>query len=173
MPTNCPAIISAYSNPCGDSQGGVQKFYITEHANIASYTEASGALTALTLNVGKRWYTYEQEINTANYSDDPNPNRQNGTISHDQTFNCRLLKRAAATSYALRALAHQNVAIITVDQTGTMWLLGAKNGLRLDPSKSGSGTSMNDATAYDLTFKGQEPYQAFTVSSGLISGFIV
>lgn len=165
----CPWILQGYANGCKDVQGGVQKFYITEHANIASYTEASGALTALTMNVGKKFWLYEQQINTANAQETPTTNRQNGTTFVEQTFNCRLIKRSASVSYALRAIAHQNVAIIVVEQTGTMFLLGARNGLSLEPSTSNTGTAMGDVNGYDLVFKGQEAVLAPTVDSTILT----
>lgn len=169
MPTNCPYILQGYSKGCRDAQGGVQKFYITEHQNIASYTEASGVLTAITMNVGKRFYLYEQELNTANYTETITHNRQAGTTFSDQTFNATLLKRSASVSYALRAIAHQDVAIIAVDQTGTAFILGIRNGMALDASPSTSGTAAGDANKYDLVFKGQEPILAPTISDALIT----
>lgn len=173
MPSNCPAILQDYNLQCGDSQGGVTKFYITEHANIASYTEASGVLSAMTLNVGKKFWLYEQEIETAFGVEAITPNRQNGTTFIEQTFNCSLLKRSASLSYSLRALAHQNVAIIVVENTGTMYMYGLSKGMRLDPSNSNTGTAMGDKNGYDLVFKGKEPYLAPTVSSVLLAELIV
>lgn len=173
MPTGCNAILQGYELGCPDAQGGVQKFYITEHDNIASYTEASGVLLTLVLNDGKRFWEYQQELETANYVEAPNPNRQNGTISYDQTVTIQLNKRSASTSYALRALATQKVAIIGVEQTGTMFLLGARNGLRLAPSTSPTGTTMNDHNGYVLTFGGKEPLAAFTVSDDILDTVVV
>ena len=173
MPSNCPAIAQAYSKKCRDAQGGVQKFYVTEHANIASYTEASGVLTAITMVAGKKFWLYEQELNTANFTETPTPNRQAGTNFTEMAFVSKLLKRDAATSYSLRALGQQDLVIIEVEQTGTAFICGIKNGMALEPSPSGTGTNMGDESAYNLTFKGQEPYPAFTISQALIDSVIV
>ena len=171
----CLAILTNYSNGCRDNQGGVLKFYVTEWENIdqATYAEASGVVTTINLNVGKKFWQYEQELNTANYTEVQTPNRQNGTNFVDQTFNASFLKRSAANSYMLRALAEKNLAIITVDQTGTMFLLGRKNGLSLDPSTSTSGTAMGDGSKYDVIFKGQEPTLAPTISTAQLADLIV
>jgi len=112
MPSNCPSILSGYSKSCRDAQGGVKKFWITELANIESYTEASGVLTAITLTGGTKFWLYEQELNTASATEAPQSNRQTGTTFWEQTVNMTLHKRAAATSYAIRALAHQDVVIL-------------------------------------------------------------
>jgi hypothetical protein len=172
---SCLAIAGGYTKPCGDSQGGVGKFYITEWANINqdTYAEASGVITTLALTAGKKFWLYEQELQTANYTEVQTSNRTAGTTFVDQTFNCTLLKRSAATSYAIRALATQDVAIISVDQTGTMFLLGRAKGMRLEPSTSTSGTNMGDASKYDLVFKGMEPTLAPTVSTAILATVIV
>lgn len=168
MPSNCPAILQGYSKGCRDAQGGVKKFWITEHANIESYTEASGVLTAITLTAGKKFWLYEQELQTANFTEQLASNRQTGTTFVDQTFNAVLHKRSASVSYALRALAHQDVCIIFQDQTGTNFVAGIKNGLSLDPSDAPTGTNMADLNGYNLVFKGMEPYLSFTVSDAII-----
>lgn len=172
MPTDCPAILQGYSAQCGDAQGGVQKFYITEHENIASFTEASGVLTNLTMVSGKKFWEYEQEIELAHGEEAVTVSRQTGTTFVDQTFTAVLHKRSASLSYALRALAHQNVAIISVEQTGTMFLYGKKNGMRLETGTSATGTAMGDRNGYELVFKGKEPIAAPTVSTDILAGVI-
>lgn len=169
MPTQCPAIEQGYTRGCRDAQGGVKKFYITEHANISSYTEASGVITAMTMVSGKKFWLYEQELNTANATEVTTSSRVNGTTFVEQTFNCALNKRSASVSYSIRALAHQDVAIIVVEQTGTMYLFGALNGLALETATSNTGTAAADRNGYDLVFKGQEKIKAGTVSSAILT----
>lgn len=173
MPSNCPAILQDYAIPCGDVQGGVRKFYITEHANIASYTEASGVVTAMTLNDGKKFWVYDQAFEVAFTTENINPNGQTGTITWDQTVFMKLNKRSASISYSIRALAHQRVCIISVENTGTMYVHGLANGLKLAASPSNTGTSMNDHNGYDLTFNGKEAIGAPTVSSAILDTLIV
>lgn len=173
MPTNCPAILQDYAIPCGDAQGGVSKFYITEHANIASYTEASGVVTAMTLNDGKKFWVYDQAFEVAYVTEQITPNEQNGTTFVEKTIFMRLNKRSASISYSIRALAHQRVCIIEVENTGTMFVHGLRNGLKLAPSPSGSGTAQGDHNGYDLTFTGKEAILAPTVSSAILDTLIV
>lgn len=173
MPTNCPAILQEHNLGCPDAQGGVTKYYITEHQNIASYTEASGVLSAFTLNDGKKFWLIEQELETAYCTEAPNPNRQNGTISYDQTVFMRFFKRSASLSYYMKALAQNKVCIIAVENTGTMFVHGLVKGLRLAPSTSPTGTTMNDHNGYDLTFNGKESFPAPTVSSAILDTLVV
>lgn len=173
MPTNCPAILQEYNLQCSDVQGGNRKYYITEHSNIASYTEASGALTAFTLNDGKKYWLIDQEMEVAFSTENINPSPNNGTITIDQTVFMKLNKRSASLSYSIRAYAHQRVSIIAVENTGTAFVYGLANGLRLAPSPSNTGTTMNDHNGYDLTFTGKEAIMAPTVSSVILATLLV
>lgn len=177
------ALVQGYSKSCRDAQGGVIKFYITELSNLATLTSASGVVTAMTLSTGKKFWTYEQEINTAEYTETITVNRQAGTNYVEQEFKATLLKRAAAISYELRALSAVNVMIVAEEQNAvsgvpTRFLLGATsttmaNGLALEASPSKSGKAMGDMNGYELTFKGQEPFLAPTVSAAILATLIV
>lgn len=166
------ALTQGYSKGCRDAQGGVKKFYITEQANIASITSSSGVISAITMNAGKKFFLYEQEINTAEFTETITPSRQNGTRFYDQNFTASLLKRASAINYELRALSVVNVAIIVCEQTGNNYLLGETNGLNLEPSASKTGKAMGDMNGYELVFKGQEPLEAQSISQTLINTII-
>lgn len=173
MPSNCPAIAQAYTKQCRDAQGGVKKFYVTEHANISSYTEASGVLTAITMAAGKKFWLYEQEMESAFGTENPTPSNVNGTTFYEQSFNAVLLKRSASLSYSLRALSNQDLCFIEVEQTGTMFILGIKNGMALQPSTSPTGTTMGDRNGYELVWMGKEPHMAYTVSDAILATIIV
>lgn len=169
----CPQILQGYGKPCRDVQAGTKKFYITEHANIAYYVEASGVLTSLSLNVGKQFWLYEQEPGVASGVEAITANRQNGTTFIAQTFTAKLNKRSASQSYALRALSQQDVCIIEVERTGEMFIYGLVNGLSLDPSESTTGVASGDHNGYNLIWKGEEPMLAPTVSQAILDTVIV
>jgi hypothetical protein len=170
---SCPAIVGGYTKPCRDSQGGVKKFYATERSNISSYTVVSGVLTAITMSPGKKFWLYEQDVNISKFDENPTPSRANGSYFVDQTFFCKFRKRGAALSYSLKALGQQDLAIIEVEQTGEMFLGGLVNGMALEPSTSSTGTAAGDSNGYELTFKGQEPEMAPTISQVILDTIIV
>lgn len=170
---SCPAILSGYSNDCRDAQGGVKKFYVTEKANIASYTEASGVCTNLTMVSGKKFWLFEQEVEVANFTEAPTPSRQNGTHFWDKTFNCSFLKRGASLSYSLRALGQQDLVIIHVEETGTNFVSGLVRGMALEPSNSMTGTTIDNKNGYDCVFKTKEPHGSYTLSQSILDTIIV
>lgn len=168
MPSNCPAIASGYSKPCRDYQAGVKKFWVTEHANIESYTESSGVLTAITLAAGKKFWLYEQEFQNAFTDEAPQSSRESGATNWVQTLTVQLNKRSSTLSYQLRAILHQDVVVIAQEQTGTNFIYGIKNGLSVDPSTAPSGKNTEDHNGYIINLTGKEPYGAFTISTDII-----
>lgn len=168
----CPAINSGYSKSCRDAQGGIKKFYVTEKANISSYTVVSGVVTAITMAGGRKFWLYEQELNTASTVEAPTTNRQNGSFFVDQTLNAVFNKRSAASSYQFKTLAVNDLVFISQEQTGTNFVFGLVNGMSMDPSTSPSGTAAGDRNGYEFVFKGNEPDFAPTISDVLLSGII-
>lgn len=173
MPSNCPAILQGYSKPCRDTQGGVKKFWVTEAANIESYTEASGVITAITFTAGKKFWLVEQEFQTASATEAPQSNRQTGATFWEQTVNMVLHKRSASTSYWLRSMMHQDLVIVVQEEQQVSGVrvntvFGVQNGLSLDPSESTTGVNQGDLNGYTLVYKGSEPHGAYTISQALI-----
>lgn len=169
---SCPAILSGYSNPCRDYPGGVKKFYVTEKANIASYTVVSGVVTALTMNSGKKFWLWEQFQGAANFNEAPTTS-DTGSYFVDQILTIRLDKREASKSYALRALAQQDLVFIEVEQTDEMFVTGLVNGSRMQPGNSPTGSAMGDHNGYALSFKASEREMAPTISQGILDTIIV
>lgn len=168
MSLNCPAIGQGYSKTCRDVQGGILKFWVTEHANLESYTEASGVITAITLTAGKKFWLIEQELNTASATATPQSNRQNGTTFVEDIVNMVLHKQTASINYWLRSMAHQDLLIVAQHQTGTNFVYGVRNGMSLEPSESPTGVASGDLNGYNLVFRGEEPYMPMSISQAII-----
>src|SRR5687767_12496424 len=95
----CSAIVSGYSKSCRDAQGGVKKIFLTELSNKDYIVAVSGVVTSFALDFGKKFWEYEQELNTAFGIETPTPNDVAGTFFVDQAVTITLLKRQASISY--------------------------------------------------------------------------
>lgn len=173
------ALTQGFTKGCRDAQGGVRRIFITEKSNLGTLTSASGVVTAMTLASGKKFWTYEQEMNTASANSAPTPARANGTIYYDQTVNMIINKHTASINYELRALAQVDLLIIVEEQNGlasdngTYFLYGETNGMALDPSNAPTGTNMGDRNGYEFVFKGQEQFMPNQVPTNIMSTLIV
>lgn len=164
------AIASGYTKACRDSIGGIKTVYIAALADKATLTQASSLVSAMTMNTGKKFWTFEVEQATATGSDNPKPNGPNGSLYYEHTLTLPLVKRSATMSHTIKLLAMQDLMAIVLDNNGNYWLLGGDNGLKMQDSASPFGTALADKNGYDLQFLAMEPYPAAQVPAGLISG---
>lgn len=160
------------SRDCRDSNGGIQVVYIGSKNDVASYTYASGTVTALTMSQGKKFWTYEQNFATATASDDINPNAANGALMYLHKLLLKIMKRTALTGYELRKLAIQDIVAIVKDQNDDLWVLGGDNGIRMIPSPASFGTNLDDMNGYEVNFEGQEREAAQKLPSNMLAALL-
>ena len=166
------AIVSGVSNVCRDSIGGIKYVLITETANIASTTSASGNISAMSLNAGKVFYRFDMTQATGNYNQTTKPNLANGSYYVEQTVNFKIPKFTATIAYQIKNLGQQPVSIIVYTMNGDFILLGGTNGMNMTDSTQGSGTAMADFSGFDLNFMAQESDLALTVDSAVVATLI-
>lgn len=163
-------LTSGYTLDCADSVGGIKKIYITELANKASITAASGIITAFTLSAGKKFFTYELQKETSNLVENITRNENNGTVFYEQVLQFTIRKMAASLRNEIKLLAQNTVMIIVLDRNGKYWLLGESNGCAMTNSTAATGTAMGDFNGYTLNFRGTEEAPCQEVTSSLIAG---
>ena len=164
------ALTQGYTLDCRDSVGGVKTIYVTELANKASITTASGTITAFTLTAGKKFWTYELMKETANLTENITTSDTNGTLFYDQNLTFTIRKMQASLSQEIKLLAQNRLMIIVLDRNGKYWLLGQNNGAELQPSTANTGTAFGDMNGYSLVFKTKEESPMNEVASNLIAG---
>jgi hypothetical protein len=130
------ALTQGYTLDCKDSIGGLQSVYFAPWEDLGTVTVASGVVTTLTMDVGKKFYQYELVKESSNFAEAVNTNVQNGN--------------------EILLLAKNRLAVIVVDNNGDKWFLGQSYGLDLTGGGSGSGTAFGDRSGYTLTFTGNE-----------------
>lgn len=149
--------------------GGVKEYYIIEHANITSYTEAAGEVTAIVKASGKQFYKYQQERETPEVEETITGNVENGTSFSNVSIKMVLNKREVSVRNEIMLLSKNLVVIVEVDRNGTAWIHGLEFGLRLDAGAAKSGRAGVDRNGYELTFTGQERELAYELDSALVS----
>lgn len=158
------ALTTGYTLDCKDSMGGIVELYFIAHNDIASYTEASGVISAITKDSGKRFYKYEQERETASMTENFTSNVQNGTAYFAQELVIVLNKLQVATRNELSLLVKNKLAAVVKDANGLYWLLGKTRGLDGTAGSAATGVASGDRNGYTFTFTGMEPVMAFNVN---------
>jgi len=169
---SCP-IQSGITKACRDARGGLTTIYVTEWSNISqsTITSASGIITnvATFLTTGKKFWTLEVEMNTANEIENIVPSRTAGTTFYEPNLTYYIPKKQASIAQWVMILAQNDLAYMVKDKNGAYRLLGQQFGMSMEASTAPSGTLMGDQNGYLLVFKGGETYLANEVPSNLIT----
>lgn len=163
------ALTQGYVLDCREGIGGMKEVYIIELLNVASITEVSGVVTAITKVTGKRFWKYSLVRETSNATETITGNEQNGTLFFAQQVQIILNKKQAAVRNEVMLLAKNNLVIIAVENTGKAWLYGKTQGLQLQAGTSETGTAWGDRNGYTLPFTGNEIALAPEVDISLIA----
>lgn len=165
-------IVEGVTLDCRQGAGGVDKIYLTEWANVASVTSASGSISAIGMNSGKKFWEVQLEMEDAQFNEDATVSIENGTTFYAQTLTFSVYKMTAKNRNIVRLLTQNRLAVIVKDMDGVFRLAGETRAMHLTAGTSSTGKAMGDKNGYSLTLTGKEPLPANKVNSGVISGII-
>lgn len=166
------ALTQGYTLDCKDSLGGIKAVWLIAHANVASVTEASGIVSAITKASGKVFYKYELVKNTGALTETITASVENGTVFYAQELSVVLNKLQANTRNEILLLAKNTLMAVVQDANDKYWLLGRYTGLDVTGGTAATGTAQGDRSGYTLTFTGGEKELAPEVSSSIIAGLV-
>jgi hypothetical protein len=161
---------------CRQAIPGITSVLVCQVADLAFVQSGTtGVLSSISLPAasGKKFFRYDFEKYTGKVNQDLKANSANGVISVDQTVDIQLTRYEAGKRSEILIMAQKDVAIITINNDGSYWLFGATKGLTLTDAKSDFGTKANDFSGWKLSFKGEEPVEAFNVPSSMIPALLL
>jgi len=163
------ALTQGYTLDCRDSLGGITEVYFIASSDVASTTEASGVISAITKSTGKRFYKYELTKGTSMFTETVAANVANGTLYYTTELTIILNKLQANTRNEILLLAQNRLNAVAKDSNGKYWYLGKTRTLDLTGGSAATGTAEGDRSGYTLTFSGAEAALAPEVSSAVAS----
>ena len=165
MPTTC-VLTSGYSLGCRDSIGGIQEVYIGEYnGSSLGYTLGTDSIIGTFSGATVSFYTFQQEIETASYTENGQFSTENGTSFYEQTLTINLHKLEAALRNKILVLGQGKWRVIIKDQRGIYHLMGFQNPVRVSASTPNVGKAYGDMNGATITFVCKEPTPAYIVSS--------
>ena len=166
----CSNIASGLTLGCGNNIGGLKGFYVTEKSNITSVGLSSPGDEISTLSMSGVLYEFEFNKGNANYVESGEFNQAAGRDLYTQTVTLTLNRREKTKRDKLILLAQrENLIIVVKDQNDVIWYLGEANGMNLTTSVGGSGAAKNELNQYVLTFVGEEPNPANTMTAACLT----
>lgn len=165
MATTC-VLTSGYQLGCRDNIGGVQEVYIGEW-NGSSMTYVLGVDNIIGTFSGATvsFYTFQQEIETASYTENGQFSIENGTSFYEQTLTITLHKIEAALRNKILLLGQGKWRIIVKDQRGKYHLMGYQNPVRVTASTPNLGKAYGELNGCVITFMTKEPTPAYEVAA--------
>ena len=163
------ALTSGYTFDCKDNIGGLKSVWFIGYNDVASVTEASGVITAITKDSGKVFYKYQLVRNTASFTENIAGSIENGTVVFNQELLIVINKMQTSMRNEMLLLAKNNMMAVVEDQNGRYWLAGRFNGLDLLTGSVSTGLAQADRNGYSFTFSGGEKESAPEVQAAVIS----
>lgn len=166
----CSNLSSGLTLGCNNNIGGIKGIYITEKSNVTSYTLSSPGDEISTFSMSGQFYEFEFNKNTSSYTEELQSAQEAGRDLYTQTVTLVLNRREKTKRDKLILLAQrENLVIMVKDQNDVIWYFGETNGMNLTTSAGGSGVAKTDANQYVLTFVGEEPSPANTVTAACLA----
>jgi hypothetical protein len=166
----CSNLSSGLTLGCDNNIGGIKAIYITEKSNVTSVSLSSPGDEISSIVMSGQFYEFEFNKNTSSYTEELASDQAAGRDLYTQTVTLVLNRREKTKRDKLILLAQrENLLIMVKDQNDVIWYFGETNGMNLTTSAGGSGVAKTDANQYVLTFVGEEPSPANTVTAACLA----
>ena len=166
----CSNLSSGLTLGCDNNIGGIKAIYITEKSNVTSVSLSSPGDEISTISMSGQFYEFEFNKNTSSYTEELASDQAAGRDLYTQTVTLVLNRREKTKRDKLILLAQrENLLIMVKDQNDVIWYFGETNGMNLTTSAGGSGVAKTDANQYVLTFVGDEPSPANTMTAAALA----
>tara|TARA_R110000851_G_scaffold323683_1_gene490552 strand:+ start:111 stop:668 length:558 start_codon:yes stop_codon:yes gene_type:complete len=161
---------SGYALGCRDNIGGVKRVFIgkvisTERRN--NYGISGGEINDT--NSAIEYYTFDQEMEAASFSQNGTYSTENGTVFFDQQLTLIFHKNSTALRAKLLDLSQLNLRVIVQDQRDQFWLMGLSNGVRAISGAMNTGKAFGDMNGVTLTLQSKDAEPAFRINTATVA----
>ncbi len=148
---SCVQTLSGITRDCLPNIGGIARVWLANYANVASLTESSGAITAISMSNSEKFKEYQFARNTASLSSNYAVNAENGTAFVESDLVMVFNRMDTAKRLEINAMAQGELVAIVEDNNGTKWYLGHDNPITLSAGDGLTGTARADRNGYSST----------------------
>ena len=149
----CTQTLAGIIRDCLPNMGGIRAAYLANYTDVTSLTEASGAISAVTMAGSAVFHKYEFVRNTASMSSNYAVNAENGTTYVETDLLMVFNRMDTAKRLEIVALAQGELVAIVEDNNGNMWYLGHDEPLTLNAGDGLTGTARADRNGYSVTLR--------------------
>ena len=168
----CSQILGGMLRDCSSNLGGIKEVYLANFDDVDTVTVTSNVVSAITMVSSKKFYAYNFNPNTSNFTTTIQANRENGSLYMETVLSLVFAKQDATKRLEVNALAQAGLMAIVVDSNGTAWLFGKDEPLMLTSGTAESGTAKADRNGYALELTDAQMQMPYTVDTSIISGLL-
>ena len=151
-------LTAAIAAQCRDAVGGVKKVWAVEASAVDTYTETSGALSALALEGVKVMFAWNFGKDSARLFETTQTGNENGTTMYDHSLDLSLWKWETTKRNEILIAATTPLFFVVLDNNAQYWAAGLTRGLDMQAgAETSTGALLGDKNGYTLQFMGSEP----------------
>jgi hypothetical protein len=169
--------LSNYTKSCELANGGIDAVYVYEVCQRASYTLASGVITALTMNIGYKAYTLTPDMESAMFSEASTGNRANNSVMNVQTGMIQFKDDLNATVTLATNISKAKLGVIVkksdADGSAVYRHYGLLNGMTITTIDSVLGQLYEDLRGHTVNWTGKELGKAPSISEAIVTSLLV
>jgi len=157
----CTQTLTGISRDCLGNNGGIAAVWLANFDNVSSLTEASGAITAITMANSEKFKKYVFPRNTSSMSSNYAVSSENGTSYVETDLVMVFTRMDTSKRLEIVALAQGNLVAIVEDNNGNKWYLGHDYPVTINAGSGESGTARGDRNGYSITLRDESQQLPF------------
>lgn len=163
-------ITSGWAIDCLDSQGGIEKVFIT-NGPVTSFTASNGIVSAINIGANPAsFFAFDVPKQTSTLTETVDVSVENGTVMYTQELVLVFNKMEAAKRNQILLMAQNpNLLVIAKDNNGKYWSIGLERGANITTAEITSGTAYEDRNGGEITLTGMEASPMFEVQEAVIT----
>ena len=148
---SCVQTLSGITRDCLANIGGIRAVWLANYANVDALTEASGAITAISMLNSEKFKEYQFARNTASLTSTNTVNAENGTSYVESDLVMVFNRMDTSKRLEVVAMAQGELVAIVEDNNSNLWYLGHDFPLVLSSGEGVTGTARGDRNGYSVT----------------------
>ena len=169
---SCSQTLAGIARDCASNMGGIKRVLLANQSDVTAVTVTSNAVSAITMDTGKKFKEYNFRPGTGSLSGSYQVNAENGVAYVQTDLQMVFNRMETAKRVEIVAMAQADLYAIVEDNNGKYWLLGYEEPLNLSAGDLASGTARTDRNGYSVTLTDNAKEPPMEVDSSIISGLL-
>jgi len=168
---SCNALVGLAASCDDNNLGSIHQAWIADKSDVVSFTEAAGAVTAITMTALTYFVPFYFKKDTSGYTENRVGDMVADVHAWEQVVTLGLRRHETTKRNAIMLLAEgrRDLVIITRDNNDAYRVFGLDKGLRLSAMESGTNTERTAGTFYTLTFTAEaERWMAYSTTNTVV-----